>query len=125
MTFISAFSHASNEIPTAIPMFRGRATRRNYWGYCPTSGYVGNQIWRPLTGSTWEITYIQFVYMIVKKFQRLPMFTGSGYRLLRRPPNMWISLTCKDSKMASSNFRLTDEIFDSQLHKSSCFRSIL
>jgi len=26
--------------------------------YCLRSGYVANQIWRPLTGSRYEITYI-------------------------------------------------------------------
>jgi len=41
VTQISAYTHESNEIPTANP---------DYWKYSPMSGRVGNQRWRPLTG---------------------------------------------------------------------------
>jgi len=44
--------HDSNEIPKATPMFLGSGnTDMGYWEYCPMSGYVINQRWRPLTGS--------------------------------------------------------------------------
>ena len=53
------------------------------------------------------------------------MFSGSGYttRLLRRPPDVWISC---EVKMSSVNRKLLSANFDSlQLHTSSSFRSSL
>jgi len=49
VALISADTHDSNKIPTAKPMFQ--ATRIDYWEYCPMSGHVVYQRWRPLTGS--------------------------------------------------------------------------
>ena len=52
-------------------------------------------------------------------------YMGNSVYSARRPPNVWISLAGNESKMAPSNFRLMNEIFNSQLHMSSCFRSSL
>ena len=170
ITYISAYIHDSDEIPTAIPMFsgsgntlklvgirsnvwecrkqkmvainreqignnvfldsktrqqrikkfqrlyscfRGRATRRDQQGYCLLSGHVGNQRWRPLTGSRKDITHISaYIHGSNKLLTAIPMFSGSGYttRLLRRLSDVWISC---ELKMASVNRKLMCAIFDS------------
>jgi len=37
------------------PCVWDQATRVAYWKYCPISGHVGSQRWKPLTGSRYEI----------------------------------------------------------------------
>ena len=48
--------YKSNDIPTAIPLFEGQATRIDILDYCLTYGCVGNQIWRLFAGSRCGIT---------------------------------------------------------------------
>ena len=76
-------------------VFRGRATRRDKWPYYPMSGYVGNQRWRPITGSRNDITQI---WASMHDRNEIPtaisMFSGSGNktRLLQRLPDVWICI---------------------------------
>ena len=109
------------------PCFPGQATRRDYLGYCLTSGYVGNRRWRPLTGSRLKITYpsarIHDSNVIPTA---IPMFSALGHtsRLLWKLPDVWSN---EELKMASVNRKLICAIFDSSqiMHTSSSLHSSL
>ena len=87
--------------------FRGRATRRDKWEYCPMSECVVNQSQRLLTGSRNVITCISAsMHDSNETPTALPNFSRSGYTirlLMRRQPDVWI---CEESKMAHINFQL-------------------
>jgi len=53
--YVSAFTHDSNKIPTAIPMFSMSSNTTDWSKHCRLSGWVRNQRWRPGTGSAYEI----------------------------------------------------------------------
>ena len=83
------------------PCFRGWATRRDKWQYCPMSGYIENRRWRWMTGSRNNITYISASIHDSNEIPTvIPMFSGSGYaiRQLQRLPDVRI---CEKSKMAA------------------------
>ena len=64
-----------------LPCFRGRATRRDKWQYCPMSEYVENRRWRPLKVEMIK-RILHLVYTIATKFKRLyPCFWGRATRL--------------------------------------------
>ena len=59
------------------PCFRSQATQRDKWKYCAKSGCVVNQIWRPLTGSRYDIMYIS-AFIHNETPTAIPMFSGVG-----------------------------------------------
>ena len=69
-----------NEIPTVIPMFSlSSNTTGLYYGDYPTCGLVGNQRWRPLTGSRYDITYTSAcIHHSNETPTVMPMFFGIG-----------------------------------------------
>ena len=102
----SACIQDSNDIPTAMGYlcFRGRATRLDSCRDCPTWGLVGNQRWRPFTGSRNDITYISAcVHDSNEILTTIPMFLELSNRtqLHQRLPDVWISW---ESKMAACNW---------------------
>ena len=91
----------------------------------PTSGYVGNQSWRPYSGSKNIPCISASIHVINENPTVVLMFSGLGYttRLLRRLPDVWISC---ELTMSFVNRKLLSAIFDSlQLCTSSGFRSSL
>jgi len=68
----------ATKLQQLYPCFRGQATRRDYWECSPMSRRVGNQRWRPLTGSRQEITYISArIHDSNVIPTATPMFSGS------------------------------------------------
>ena len=88
------------------PCFRGRATRRDWWKCSPTSGYVGNQRWRPLTGSSSEITYIS---ARMHDSNEIPTATlmfsrrGNTERLVGMLSDVWV---CRSSVLVAIDWKL-------------------
>ena len=98
----SAYIHDSNKIPTAKPCFRTRATQKTSIN-CPTPAYVGNQRWRPLTGSRNDITYISAsIHDSNEISTAMPVFSGSNKtdRLVGILSHVRI---CRKSKMVAIN----------------------
>ena len=94
MTYLSAFCHDSNEILTALPMFRVGQHRE-------TSGKTVRRLGVLEISSRLEMKYISARTHDSKEIPTaIPMFSGSGYmiRLLRGLPDVW---NCKKSKMAA------------------------
>ena len=94
ITFTLVCIHDSKEIPAAIPMFWGRATRLDYCGDCTTCGLFGNEIWRPFTGSRYVITFtLACIHDSNEIPTAIPMFSGSGYTselvTTRCPTSVW------------------------------------
>ena len=98
------------------PIFLGSGYMiRLFCGDCTTCGFVRNQRWWPVTGIGLDIMHSSDRILDSNEFSTtVLMFSGSGNKtkLPRKPFDMW---SCKESKMALSNFRLTNDIVNSQL----------
>ena len=101
------------------PCSQGRATRRDYTEYCPTSGYVGNQRRWPYTGSRNEITFNSASMHdsnVISSAQ--PMFSESGHTawLMARLSDVQVY---RKSKMAAMNRKWTgNNVFSARIQDS-------
>ena len=99
--FIFQFLHVVLWSTLGLPQhFRGPATRWDYCGCCPTSGWLINQRWPPLTGSTNAMScFSARIYDWNEISTAVPKFSwaGNAERLMRLLPDVRV---CWEFKMA-------------------------